>query len=44
MNKSYYKLEIESSLWRAFKIKCATQGKTMLFVIVELIKKYVNQK
>lgn len=43
MSKSFYKLEIESSLWRAFKTKCASQGKTMLEVITELISKFVNQ-
>jgi hypothetical protein len=42
--KSFYKLEIDSTLWRAFKVKCATQGKTMLEVIISLIEKYVNQK
>jgi hypothetical protein len=42
--KSSYKLEIDPTLWRAFKIKCATQGKTMLSVIISLIEKYVNQK
>lgn len=41
--KSYYKLEVESSLWRAFKTKCASQGKTMLEVIIELITKYVSK-
>lgn len=42
--KSYYKLEIDSTLWHAFKVKCTTQGKTMLSVLIELITKYVNQK
>ena len=27
MSKSYYKLEVDSNLWRSFKTKCATQGK-----------------
>lgn len=41
--KSYYKLEIDSTLWRAFKVKCATQGRTMIEVIIELITKFVNK-
>jgi len=32
MNKSFYKLEIDSALWRNFKIKCTTQGKTILSI------------
>jgi len=42
--KSYYKLEVESSLWRAFKSKCAAQGKSMIEVIIGLITKYVKEK
>jgi len=41
--KSYYKLEVDSTLWRSFKAKCASQGKTMLEVIIELITKYVGK-
>jgi hypothetical protein len=41
---SYYKLKIDSELWKAFKIKCATEGKSMLEVIIYYIKKYVGVK
>lgn len=43
MSKSYYKLEIETTLWRKFKSKCAQDGKTMLQVLQELIEKYANK-
>jgi len=41
---NYLLREIPDDLWRSFKSKCATQGKTMLRVIIELITKYVNDK
>ncbi len=42
--KTSYKLEIESSLWRAFKSKCAAEGKSMIEVITYLITIYVKGK
>lgn len=42
MSKTTYRLEIDTTLWRKFKAKCATEGKTMLEVITELISSYVK--
>ena len=41
---TFYKLGIESSLWHAFKVKCAQLGVTMLSQIHNLIKKFVEEK
>ena len=38
----YLLREIPDDLWRSFKSRCATQGKTMLRVIIELITEYAN--
>ena len=35
---------IPDNLWNKFKATCATQGKTMLSVIIELIEKYIAEK
>jgi hypothetical protein len=37
-----YKIVIESSTWRAFKSKCASQGKSMLDVLKSLINDFIN--
>ena len=34
---------IDEDLHRKFKAKCASEGKTMKAVIVEMIKKYVRE-
>lgn len=44
MSKSYYKLEIDSKLWHAFKSKCAANGKSMIEVLIDFIVKYTNRK
>ena len=41
---TFYKLGIESTLWHAFKIKCAQLNITMLSAIEKLIKKFVEEK
>ena len=40
---TYYKLGIESTLWHAFKVKCAQEGVTMLSMIQKLITLYVHK-
>jgi hypothetical protein len=42
--KSYYKIVIDTDLWRAFKSKCARDGKAMLAVLLKLIHGYTNGK
>jgi len=44
MSKSYYKLEVDTNIWRKFKAKCAQDGKTMLEKIIEMIEQYVSKK
>ena len=41
---TFYKLGIESKLWHAFKVKCATLSITMLSAIQNMIKKFVEEK
>jgi hypothetical protein len=42
--KTYYKLGIDSDLWRLFKTKCAAEGISMLSALEKLIKLFVNGK
>lgn len=43
MAKSHYTLVLDTTLWNAFKAKCASQGRSMLSVIVELVTKFVGE-
>lgn len=40
----HYNLEVENELWKKFKSKCASEGKTILLKLTELIKKYIGEK
>lgn len=40
---NYLLRNIPNDLWNQFKSKCASQGKTMLSVILELITKFVDK-
>lgn len=41
--QTQYPLKIESDLWYRFKLKCMTNHKTMLEVITNFIKQYVEE-
>ena len=40
---NYLIRDIPNELWNQFKSKCASQGKTMLTVIIELITQYISK-
>lgn len=42
LNKTPHQLWVDSQLWRAFKSRCAVEGKSMSGKIVEWIKEYVR--
>lgn len=42
-DKVKYLLEADKELWKKFKTKCASQGKSMLEKIIELITDFVKK-
>ena len=42
--KTAYNLSVEKELWKKFKSKCASEGKTIVAKLTDFIKTFVGEK